>query len=252
MPPQKKRLEIEFKYMDGRDSLCKILTSLIELGKPLKRELLLDFLMGRETPQLLKKGLDNLESFGCGDNKDEEHWMEVIDQGVDIGYMKVKSEGVGIMAKGKKYLKKPVDFELKGEDEDGDFDKESGSDELSQMVENVMTDANGIHNVSSQRKRAIIQAIDRKVALDDFANNQGLDFDEVLADIESLIASGTHLDLSYFADEVLGNECVEEIVEYFEGAETESLDKALDEYGDVYNEEELRLGRVIWRSRKKK
>lgn len=237
--------------MDGRDSLCKILSSLIEMGKPLKRELLLDFIMGRETPGLSKKGLDNLESFGCGDSKDEEHWMEVIDQGIEQGYMKVKSEGVGIMAKGKKYLKKPVEFELKGEDDEKGFEEDESSDILNQMVEDVMTDAGGMRTVSSQRKRAIIQAIDRKVALDDFASNQGLDFEEVLSDIESLISGGTHLDLTYFADEVLGSECVDELVDYFETAATESLEKAFDEYGDVYSEDELRLGRVIWRSRKR-
>lgn len=232
--------------------MITLLSSLIELGKPLKRELLLDFVLGRETPQLQKKGLDNLESFGCGDSKDEEHWIEVIDQGIDQGYMKVKSEGVGIMAKGKKYLKKPVEFELKGDDDEGDFEKDGSSAMLNQMVEDVMTDAGGgLKTVSMQRKRAIIQAIDRKVALDDFASNQGLDFEEVLADIESLLSSGTHLDLSYFAEEVLGNDCVEELVDYFETAETESLEKAFDEYGDVYSEDELRLGRVIWRSRNK-
>lgn len=223
----------------------------MEMPKPLKRELLLDFMMGRESTGLVKKGLDNLESFGCGDSKDEEHWMEVIDQGIEQGYMKVKAEGVGIMAKGKKYLKKPVEFELKGDDDESGFEKDESSAELSQMVEDVMTDVGGLRAVSSQRKCAIIQAIDRKVALDDFANNQGLDFEEVLSDIESLLSSGTHLDLTYFADEVLGSECVEELVDYFENAESESLEKAFDEYGDVYNEDELRLGRVIWRSRKR-
>lgn len=223
----------------------------MDMGKPLKRELLIDFMLGRETPALTKKGLDNLESFGSGDSKDEEHWMEVIDNAIEAGYMKVKSEGVGIMAKGKKYLKKPVEFELKGEDEDGDFEKEESSAMLNQMVEDVMTDATGLKTVSSQRKRAIIQAIDRKVALDDFASNQGLDFEEVLSDIESLISSGTHLDLTYFAEEVLGEECIDELIEYYDSTDNDSIEKALDEYGDVYNEDELRLGRVVWRSRKK-
>lgn len=237
--------------MNGKNSLIKLLNSLIELERPLKRELLLDFIMGKESPILVKKGYDNLESFGCGDSKDEEHWMEVIDQGIEVGYMKVKSEGVGIMAKGKKYLKKPVDFELKGDDDESDFEKDENSAMLNQMVEDVMTDVSGLKTVSTQRKCAIIQAIDRKIALDDFASNQGLDFEEVLTDIESLLSSGTHLDLTYFADEVLGSECVDELVDYFENAPTESLDKALDEYGDVYSEDELRLGRVIWRSRHK-
>lgn len=235
--------------MEGKDSLCKILNSLIELDKPLKRDLLLDFIMGKESTSLVKKGLDTLENFGCGDSKDEEHWMEVIDQGIEAGYMKVKSEGVGIMAKGKKYLKKPVSFELKGEDDDDAFDKENGDAMLDQIVDDVIADVAGSKTVSTQRKRAIIQAIDRKIALDDFANSQGLDFEEVLADIESLLSSGTHLNLDYFAEEVLGTDCVDELVDYFETADTESLEKAIDEYGDVYTEDELRLGRVIWRSR---
>lgn len=221
------------------------------MSKPLKRELLIDYMLGRETPALLKKGMDNLETFGSGDSKDEEHWIEVIDTAVEIGYMKVKSEGIGIMAKGKKYLKKPIAFELKGDDEEGDFEKDGSSAMLNQMVDDVMADASGIKTVSTQRKRAIIQAIDRKVALDDFASNQGLDFEEVLSDIESLISSGTHLDLGYFAEEVLGEECIDELIEYYDAAENDSIEKAFDEYGDVYSEDELRLGRVVWRSKKK-
>lgn len=223
----------------------------MELGKPLKRELLIDFMMGKEAPQLVKKGYDNLESFGSGDSKDEEHWTEVIDLGISTGYMKDKSEGVGIMAKGKKYLKKPVEFELKGDDDEGDFEKDGHDSILDQMVEDVMIDATGYKTVSTQRKRAIIQAIDRKIALDDFASNQGLDFEEVLADIESLLSSGTHLDLTYFAEEVLGTECIDELMDYFDNAATDSMDKAFDEYGDVYNMDELRLARVVWRSRRK-
>lgn len=241
--------------MDGRDSLIKILNSLIELGKPLKRELLLDFMIGRETPGLVKRGYINAESFACGDNRDEDHWMEVIDQGVEQGYMKVKSEGVGIMAKGKKYLKKPLPFELKGSDDDNDENFGDGNDaSLTKMVEDVVIDSglSGTRTVTTQRKMAIIQAIDRKIALDDFAANLSLEFNEVLADVESLLHSGTRLDLTYFAEEVLGKECIDELLEYYDTAESDSLEKAFDEYGDVYNNEELHLARVVWRSRKLK
>lgn len=238
--------------MDGRDSLCKILKALLEIAKPLKQELLIDYMMGRESSLLIKRGYDNLETFASGDNRDEEHWTEVIERGINEGYMKNKADGVGIMAKGKKYLKKPVEFELKGEDEGEDFERDENSASLSKMVEDVIIDGSMASSraVSTQRKLAIIQAIDRRIALDDFASNQGLDFDEVLSDVESLLASGRHLDLTYFAEEVLGTECIDELCDYYDTASSDSLDKALDEYGDVYREEELRLARVIWRSRK--
>lgn len=218
----------------------------------MNRELLMDYVMGRPTQAISQRGLDNTEQYGCGDDKDEEHWTLVVDQSIELGFLKAsRSEGIKITAKGKKYLKKPTPIELQEneEEDDAQVDKIGGLvDEVLNDEEAVVVKAKPVKTTNSQRKRALIQAVDRHVALDDFANNHGMDFDDVMDDMEGIIASGFKLDLKYFGHEVLGSEAMAELFEYFDNAESDNLEKAIDEYGDVYNREELRLGRILWRS----
>ena len=106
---------------------------------------------------------------------------------------------------------------------------------------------------SSPRTRQqikIIQAIDRKIALDDFAENEGIDLNDILDELEELIQMKMHIDITYFINEVLGESCVDELVEYFSESESDSIDDAMAEYGDVYNAEEIRLARIVYRSNK--
>ena len=240
-------------YMEGKDSICKILRSLTDLEMSMDRELLIDYVMGRPTQTINQRGLDNTENYGCGDDKEEEHWNIVIDQAIELGFLKARSEGIAVMSKGKKYLKKPTSIELKDADEDDDSQVgniEGFVNEVLNDGEIVITKPKTTKSTTSQRKMAIIQAVDRHVALDDFANNHSLDFDEVMDDMEAIIASGTKLDLTYFGLEVLGEEAMNELFDYFNDASTDNLEKAIDEYGDVYNREELRLGRILWRASK--
>ena len=59
-----------------------------------------------------------------------------------------------------------------------------------------------------------------------------------------------HIDITYFTNEVLGENCVNELVEYFSENDNDSIEDALEEYGDVYNAEEIRLARIVYRSNK--
>ena len=102
----------------------------------------------------------------------------------------------------------------------------------------------------TKRQIKLIQAIDRKIALDDYAESEGIDLEDVLDDLEEMVAAHKSLDITYFTDEVLGETCVQELAEYFESANTDALDTALEEYGDVYNAEEIRLARIVYRVRK--
>lgn len=237
--------------MEGKEAICKILRSLQEIELSMKRDLLLDYVIGRESKEIVKLGLDDTENYGCGDYKDEDYWMLIIDKSLELGFIKSRSEGIVLMSKGKKFLKKPTAIEITEEEEEEQVGNIDG------LVGEVISDGTTLQNAptnkkptTSQRKMALIQAVDRHVALDDFANNHGMDFEEVMEDVETIIASGTKLDLNYFGLEVLGNEAMNELYEYYDNAPSDNLEKAIDEYGDVYSYDELRLGRILWRANK--
>lgn len=96
----------------------------------------------------------------------------------------------------------------------------------------------------SKLKVSIIQSIDRKVALDDIALAKGIDFSELLDEIEAIVYSGTKLNIDYFLDEVMDEDHMFDIYDYFKESETDDLEEAMDELGDDYTEEEIRLVRV--------
>jgi ATP-dependent DNA helicase RecQ len=97
----------------------------------------------------------------------------------------------------------------------------------------------------SKLKVSIIQAIDRKIALDDIALSKGLDIFELLDEIEAIVYSGTKINIDYFLDEIMDPDHIDEIFEYFSSAETDKIDAALNELGeDDYSETEVRLVRI--------
>ncbi|MBR1630792.1 MAG: ATP-dependent DNA helicase RecQ, partial [Paludibacteraceae bacterium] len=97
----------------------------------------------------------------------------------------------------------------------------------------------------SQQKVSIIQAIDRRVDLDDLAISKGMDMDELLTEIESIVYSGTKLNNDYFIEEIIDPDKAEEIFEYFKTAETDKVSDALEELGeDDFTEDEIRLVRI--------
>lgn len=95
----------------------------------------------------------------------------------------------------------------------------------------------------------IIQSIDRKIGLEDIAYGKNLSLDELLSEVERIVASGTKLDISYYVDEIIDPYHQEEIFEYFREAESDSIESALKELGeDEYTEEEVRLVRIMFMS----
>ena len=96
----------------------------------------------------------------------------------------------------------------------------------------------------SKLKVWIVQSIDRKVALDDIAISKGLEFDELLSEIETIVYSGTRINLDYFINDVMDEDHIEEIYLYFKESETDSLEDAIKELGSEYTEEEIRLIRI--------
>ena len=96
----------------------------------------------------------------------------------------------------------------------------------------------------SMLKVKIIQGIDRKVPLDDIADAQNIEFDDLLAEIETIVYSGTKLDIDYFLEDVMDDDHIDDIYEYFRESDTDDLDVAMDELGGDYTEDEVRLVRI--------
>ncbi len=96
----------------------------------------------------------------------------------------------------------------------------------------------------SKLKVSIIQAIDRQVALDDIANSKGMDFNELLDEVEAIVYSGTKLNIDFFLREIMDEDHMEDIYDYFRESTTDDLETAVEELGEDYTEEEIRLVRI--------
>ena len=102
----------------------------------------------------------------------------------------------------------------------------------------------------SKLKVFIIQAIDRRMSLVGLAISKGLDFVDLLTEIEAIIYSGTKINIDYFINEVMDPDKVDEIMEYFAESTTDDIDEALNELGGDFTEEEVRLIRIKFISEK--
>ncbi len=96
----------------------------------------------------------------------------------------------------------------------------------------------------SKLKISIIQAIDRKIDLNEIAVSNGIDFDQLLDEIEAIVNAGTRINISYFIDEIIDPEDQKDIFDFFRTQETDNLEEAYAELCPDYSEEEVRLVRV--------
>ena len=96
----------------------------------------------------------------------------------------------------------------------------------------------------SSKKLSLIQNIDKKIPLDEISDSRGIEFNELLSELESIVFSGTKLDIDYYLDEILDEDQQEELKEYFLESESEDIIDALEELNGDYDEEELRLFRI--------
>lgn len=101
----------------------------------------------------------------------------------------------------------------------------------------------------SALKVSIIQNVDKKIGLDDIASSKGITYEEILREVESIVNSGTRLNLDYFINEMIEDDRQEEVYDYFLEATEDSIDVALDELGnDEYTYEEIQLMRIKFMS----
>ena len=91
----------------------------------------------------------------------------------------------------------------------------------------------------------IIQNIDRKIGLNEMAKSKNLTLAKLLTEIETIVESGTKVNLNYYIEDLMDEEKQEEIMEYFKESESDSVEAAMKELGENdYSEEEIRVMRI--------
>ena len=96
----------------------------------------------------------------------------------------------------------------------------------------------------SARKLKIIEKIDLRTPLDELAKTLGLEFTQLLDELESIVYSGTRINIDYYINRILDDEQIDDISDYFYESDTDRLSVAMQELGDYYTEEEVRLMRL--------
>ncbi len=308
--------------IEARDQLLLALCVVRDIKENFKAPHVIDVLTGNPTEEVRAHKHDDLDCFGCGDDREPRYWNAVIRQALLSGYIYKEVENYGLIKltpEGRKFINHPTSFFIS---EDNDFDTDfteseggtSATDlELLAMLKSlrksvarekgippyvIFQDAsleamatvypitidelknipgvgegkarrygkafcdliqqhceeNGIERPEDLRVRTvanksknkvrIIQSIDRKVDLEVLAKSMGLDFDEFLDELDSIVDSGTKLDIRYYLDSIMDADQYEDIFEYFRESETDDIDDALDELEEDYTEDQIRLVRI--------
>jgi len=320
------------KKVEAKELLITVLEAIIALKEKQKADYLVDFLIGKESSDIVTYGHNELEEFGSGSDEESSTWEALIRQGLLDNYLKKEIENYGILKitkKGKEFLKKPVSFKVTKDDEyeDDMNDMESGDSDvlgtaagsggaadpvlfsmmkdlrkklskklnvppyvifqpssLEAMATSYPITLDELQNIpgvgagkakrygkefvdlikkhvdenditrpedlrvktvanKSKLKVSIVQAIDRKVALDDLAESKGIDFNEMLSEVEAIVYSGTKINIDYFLNEVMDQDVLQDVYTYFKETEKDDLEKAQSELSD-YTETEIRLVRI--------
>ena len=311
--------------IEAQDQLVIVLNAILAIKENFRSDYVIDFIVGKETDEILAHHHEEQELFGAGADDDENIWNPVIRQALIAGFLKKEVENYGLLkvtSAGKKFLKAPKSFmivkDTEFSDDDEAIDHEGGTSALDPVlsamlydlrkkvskrmerppyvifqdvsIEQMATDypvnleelkniqgvgegkvkqpyaqefvdliaryceENEIERQVDMRVRTvakksmlkvkIIQSIDRQVALDDIADAQGIDFDELLDEVEAIVYSGTKLNIDYFLEEVMDEDHIDDIYDYFAESDTDRLSVAQDELGDEYSEDEIRLVRI--------
>ena len=312
--------------IEAMNQLVTVLQVILRIKENFRSDYVIDFIIGKETEEIIAHKHHELEEFGIGEDEDPKIWNPVIRQALLMGYLKKEVENYGLLkvtSAGKKFLKAPQSFMIVKDAEFSDEIDSGGEHEgaagaldptlaamlrdlrkkvskrmarppyvifqdvsIDQMatdypvtleeLKNIQgvgegkvkqpyakefvdlikkyCDENEIERQADLRVRTvakksmlkvkIIQSIDRQIALDDIANAQGIDFDELLSEIEAIVYSGTKLNIDYFLDEVMDEDHVDDIYDYFAESDTDRLSVAQDELGGDYSEDEIRLVRI--------
>lgn len=312
--------------VEGKELLVTALEAIDLLRERYKAEHIVDFLMGKETADIVSYQQNEMEQFGSGQEEDDKTWNAVLRQALIAGFLTKEIENYGtlrITPQGREFMEHPTSFRVVKdkefeEDEGADMPmRGSGASAVDPALFSIMKDLrkklskqldvppfvifqdpsleamattypvtleelqnipgvgsgkakrygtefvalikkyveeNEIERPEDMRVRTvanksklkvyIVQSIDRKVALDDIASSKGLEFSELLDEIESIVYSGTRINIDYFIFDAIDEDRVDDIYQYFKESTTDSLQEAIEELGSDYTEDEIRLVRI--------
>ena len=310
--------------IEAKDQLVLTLKVIEAVKENFRSDYIEDFIVGRETEEILAHKHQDHDLFGAGEGVDEKLWNPVIRQALIAGFLKKDVENYGLLkltAAGKRYLKSPSSFMIVkdheyADDPDLGDEHDGGTSALDPVLSSMLVDLrkkvskrmerppyvifqdvsleqmateypmtleelksiqgvgegkvkqpyakefvdlikryceeNNITRQADLRVRTvakksllkvkIIQNIDRQIALDDIATAQNIDFDDLLDEVEAIVYSGTKLNIDYFLDEVMDEDRIDEIYDYFADSDTDDLETAIQELGG--DEDEIRLVRI--------
>ena len=98
--------------------------------------------------------------------------------------------------------------------------------------------------INSSLKLFLIQSIDRKLPLEDIAEAKGMDMEKLISEMETIVFSGTRLNIDYYLEDFFDEDQLEELYDYFISSESDDIAEALEEFDGDYEEEELKLYRI--------
>ena len=317
------------KEFQGEEYVIKALELVKAVKERFKVDHLVNILTGEQNSAIKSYKHDQLEMFGCGDDRDQHFWNMVYRRALINSFIEKDIEQYGVIKirpEGYAFLEKPYPFMLT---DDHDFEgvdtetaKGSGTAAVDEALLSMLKDLRkkvakrkdvppyvvfqdpsleemAIHYPTNMEELAhiqgvgagkakrfgkefveliskhvkendierpqdmvvrsvvdkskfkvyIIQSIDRKMDLEDIAEAKGMEFEDLLREMEAIVYSGTKLNLDYYIDEAIDEDRQEEIIEYFHEADTDCIDEALDELGEEdYSEEDIRLMRILFHS----
>ena len=102
--------------------------------------------------------------------------------------------------------------------------------------------------VNSSLNLFLIQSVDRKLTLEDISAAKGMEMDKLISEMETIVFAGTKLNIDYYLEDLFDEDQLEELYDYFISSDSDSLDKAMEEFDGEYEEEELRLYRIKFMS----
>ena len=286
--------------IEAQNQLVIVLNAILAIKENFRSDYVIDFIIGKETDEILAHHHEEQELFGAGADDDEKIWNPVIRQALIAGFLKKEVENYGLLkvtSAGKKFLKSPSSFmivkDTEFSDDDENADHDGGTSALDPVLSAMLRDLrkkvskrlerppyvifqdvsleqmatdypvtleelkniqgvgegkvkqpyakefvdliaryceeNEIERQVDMRVRTvakksmlkvkIIQSIDRQLALDDIAEAQGIDFDELLDEVEAIVYSGTKLNIDYFLEEVMDEDHIDDIYDYFADGE---------------------------------
>ena len=312
------------KRVEASEELRAAIDTILTLRERFKPDYIAHVMMGDATQEILGYKHNELEVFGCAEERDEKFLMAVIRHGVFADYLAKDIENYGVSKftkEGKKFLNSREKFWIVEDNEYTEMlDEEmrgSGSGAVDSQLFSILKDLrrkiakqhglptyvifqepsldamattypitieelqnipgvgpgkakrygqdfidlikkyveeNEIERPEDMRVRTVanksknkielITAIDRKVPLDALAESKDLEFDELLDELEAIVYSGTKINVSYYIEEAIDADIEEDIFEYFKESDTDDIETAMQELGDDFTEEEIRLVRI--------